>query len=136
VLTESPPQENVRAMDSNVTIRAVGGDEWRLMRDVRLRALGDSPEAFGASLPDETDMPDAAWIERTKGSARAATRTAFIAEKRGRQGRLRDGSPGPGRSCARRSVRSLGGSGGTRGRSGPGPYRGCHRMGWREERAC
>jgi hypothetical protein len=65
VLTESPLQENVRAVNPNVTIRAVRGDEWRLMGDVRLQALGDSPEAFGGSLPDESAMPDTAWIERT-----------------------------------------------------------------------
>lgn len=67
-------------MTPNVTIRPVRAGEWRLVRDVRLRSLADSPEAFGASLSDESEMPDAAWIERTEGSALGGDAAAFIAE--------------------------------------------------------
>ena len=80
VLTESPPHGNVWAVTPNVTIRPVRAGEWRLVRDVRLRSLADSPEAFGAWLADESTMPDAVWIERTEGSARGGAAAAFIAE--------------------------------------------------------
>jgi GNAT superfamily N-acetyltransferase len=45
-------------------IREVSPEEWERFRDVRLRALADSPSAFGSSLRREQRQPQAAWRER------------------------------------------------------------------------
>lgn len=37
--------------------------EWRTVREVRLRALEDAPEAFASSFAEEVDRPEAWWIE-------------------------------------------------------------------------
>ncbi|MGD0121454.1 MAG: GNAT family N-acetyltransferase [Candidatus Limnocylindrales bacterium] len=67
-------------MESNAVIRAVRAGEWRMVRDIRLRSLEDSPDAFGSALTDERSLPDRAWIERTERYARGDDSAAFIAE--------------------------------------------------------
>jgi GNAT superfamily N-acetyltransferase len=47
----------------NVTIRAIGAEEWPLWRDLRLRALADSPDAFRPTLAEESAQPDEWWAE-------------------------------------------------------------------------
>ncbi|MBE7372286.1 GNAT family N-acetyltransferase [Dermacoccus barathri] len=37
---------------------------WQTYRDVRLRALGTNPEAFGSSFEREVAFPDERWVER------------------------------------------------------------------------
>ncbi len=46
------------------TIRTIAPHEWRTYRHLRLRALADSPDAFGRTLAEEKDRPDAEWLER------------------------------------------------------------------------
>ena len=46
------------------TIRAFSADEWRIYRDLRLRALADSPDAFGSTLAAEAGRLDAEWARR------------------------------------------------------------------------
>ena len=69
-------------MKSNVAIRAVRAGEWAGVRDIRLRALEGSPDAFGAAFADERSMPDRVWIERTGRYAQGGDSTAFVAESR------------------------------------------------------
>jgi GNAT superfamily N-acetyltransferase len=47
-----------------VEIRRVAADEWERFRDIRLRALGDAPFAFGSTLAREQERPAAEWRER------------------------------------------------------------------------
>jgi GNAT superfamily N-acetyltransferase len=47
----------------NVTIRTIEAEEWPLWRDLRLRALADSPDAFRTTLEEESYQPDAWWAE-------------------------------------------------------------------------
>jgi ribosomal protein S18 acetylase RimI-like enzyme len=67
-------------VNSNVAIRAVRANEWLRVRDIRLRALEESPDAFGAAFADERSLPDRVWIERTESSARREESAAFLAE--------------------------------------------------------
>lgn len=55
-----------RGTDSEptVTIRRFTADEWRTYRELRLRALADSPDAFGSTLEREAAFTDSEWRNR------------------------------------------------------------------------
>ena len=52
-----------------VLIRRVDEDDWPTVRDVRLRALRESPEAFGSSLAREERFAESHWRMRLRTSA-------------------------------------------------------------------
>ena len=52
-----------------VTIRTAVPDDWRLVRDVRLRALADAPDAFGITLAESETYPEEAWRSRLASSS-------------------------------------------------------------------
>jgi ribosomal protein S18 acetylase RimI-like enzyme len=43
------------------TIRRLQPADWPVLRSARLRALGDAPYAFGSTLAEEEENPDAWW---------------------------------------------------------------------------
>ncbi|MBF4584765.1 GNAT family N-acetyltransferase [Curtobacterium sp. VKM Ac-2887] len=47
-----------------IELRRVTADDWRVWRPVRLRALADSPHAFGSTLQDWADAPEHRWRTR------------------------------------------------------------------------
>ena len=47
-----------------MVIRPIRPDEWPALRDLRLRALQDAPDAFGATFEEESAEPDEAWQRR------------------------------------------------------------------------
>ncbi len=47
-----------------MVIRPIRPDEWRALRELRLRALADAPDAFGATYDEESADPDEAWRRR------------------------------------------------------------------------
>jgi GNAT superfamily N-acetyltransferase len=65
------------------TIRAFTADEWRVYRDLRLRALADSPDAFGSTLAEEEGRLDAEWSRRLASGADARWNLPLVAEVRG-----------------------------------------------------
>jgi len=65
------------------SIRTFAADEWRLYRDLRLRALADSPDAFGSTLVEEAGRPDDEWARRLASSADAPVNLPLVAEMRG-----------------------------------------------------
>ena len=44
-------------------IREVRPEEWRSLKDLRLRALETDPDAFGSTFAEERVKPDTAWQE-------------------------------------------------------------------------
>lgn len=48
-------------------IRVLGPDDWEAYRDLRLRALADSPDAFAATLEGSRALDEAAWRARLAG---------------------------------------------------------------------
>lgn len=55
---------------SDITVRALGEQDWQIYRDVRLAALSDSPDAFAASAAQERAFDDAFWRRRVVRSRR------------------------------------------------------------------
>lgn len=51
-------------------VRVLPSDEWQAYKDVRLRALRESPEAFVASAEEEEAFPDERWQQRMERSRR------------------------------------------------------------------
>lgn len=51
-----------------VLIRRVAEDDWELVQQIRLRALRESPDAFGASLAREERFNESHWRMRVRTS--------------------------------------------------------------------
>ncbi|MEO7130240.1 MAG: GNAT family N-acetyltransferase [Dermatophilaceae bacterium] len=64
---------------SEITVRALGEDDWQEYRSVRLAALRESPEAFVARLEDEETYAEDRWRSRMRRSNR------LVAEREGAQ---------------------------------------------------
>lgn len=47
-------------------VRRVDGDDWELWREIRLRSLLDSPDAFGSTYDAELGFAEADWRQRLK----------------------------------------------------------------------
>ena len=60
-------------------IRRVTPGEGELLRRVRLRALADSPEAFGSTLADEAELPAQEWTWRANVGAAGEEQIVFLA---------------------------------------------------------
>jgi ribosomal protein S18 acetylase RimI-like enzyme len=46
------------------TILRAAPEDWAAVREIRLRALADAPDAFASRLADERDRPESLWRER------------------------------------------------------------------------
>ena len=55
---------------SDITVRALGEDEWEQYRSVRLNALEESPEAFVATVDEERAYDEDFWRNRMRRSQR------------------------------------------------------------------
>ena len=55
--------------DTLPVVRRLAPQDWPRYRDVRLRALRDSPDAFGSTLEREAHRTDAHWQERLTSAA-------------------------------------------------------------------
>lgn len=79
-------------------IRVLSPEEWRLWKSLRLRALADSPDAFGRTFEEESAFDDSVWIERLEGQS------AIVAEDGEPVGigsvRLKEDAPGRGQLFA------------------------------------
>ena len=57
-----------------VEVRAASPDEWRSVRDLRLRALEDSPNAFGSTSERERAYAKREWLQWISGWEHAVNR--------------------------------------------------------------
>ena len=71
-------------MDVEVEIRRITGDDWPRLREVRLEALDDTPEAFITTHEEASAFPDEVWIQRAERGSAGGEQATFIAERRGR----------------------------------------------------
>ena len=67
-------------MKNTLKIRKFVPQEWQTYRDLRLRALADSPDAFGSTLAAEEDRPDSEWSNRLISSADSSLDLPLLAE--------------------------------------------------------
>jgi GNAT superfamily N-acetyltransferase len=64
-------------------VRRALEDEWERMRDLRLRALQDAPDAFGLTIEDERAHDEARWRRWFTGWD-GASNAVFVADDAGR----------------------------------------------------
>lgn len=65
----------------SVRARRVRPDEGLRLRALRLRALADTPLAYGSTLARERAFDDAVWHERARDGAAGVNRVTFVAEE-------------------------------------------------------
>ena len=58
-------------VEVGVEVRPVVADDWEAWRDIRLRSLRDSPDAFGSTLDRELAFAEEDWRRRLDGSGPA-----------------------------------------------------------------
>jgi hypothetical protein len=63
------------------TVRRLGVDDWKLGREIRLRALLDAPEAFYRSYDEEAALDEDTW----RGRLETPGRVSLLAELDGRR---------------------------------------------------
>ena len=77
-----------------MTVRRLRPDEWRAYRSIRLQALNDAPDAFGATFAGEVLRSDEEWQRRAARSDGAV----FVADSPDGLVGLAGGGPAPGMS--------------------------------------
>jgi GNAT superfamily N-acetyltransferase len=66
-----------------MTITRINSTEWRLLRDLRLAALRDSPDAFGQSYEDAVGQAESEWRQTAEAASRGDRRAWFIGRVNG-----------------------------------------------------
>jgi GNAT superfamily N-acetyltransferase len=61
-------------------VRALRSDEGPLLKALRLRALAESPDAFGQTLADALEQPDPYWENATRSVTEPNRHIMFLAE--------------------------------------------------------
>lgn len=70
----------MKFMPSTPSVRVFGSHEWHVYRDLRLRALTDSPDAFGSTLSQEQRRGDEEWSARLAVGAASGKDLPLVAE--------------------------------------------------------
>jgi RimJ/RimL family protein N-acetyltransferase len=65
--------------NATIRVRRIRPGEGAVLRDVRLRALADAPEAFASTLDDERRRPIEEWDRRAREGANSDTDATFLA---------------------------------------------------------
>jgi GNAT superfamily N-acetyltransferase len=61
-----------------MTVRRVSAGEWERLRELRLQALADSPDAFLITLEESLQQTDADWRDWTTRSATSSVSAVFV----------------------------------------------------------
>ncbi len=64
----------------NYNIRPIYGDEWRLWRSLRLRAVEESPDSFRSTLAQESAEADEWWVDLIGATAEHSRGLLLVAE--------------------------------------------------------
>ena len=75
---------------SEVTVRQTTEGDWQTWRDLRLRALQDTPTAFGSTYDREAAFTEADWQSRVRGPEAAAVIAYLDGRPAGIGGGFRD----------------------------------------------
>jgi ribosomal protein S18 acetylase RimI-like enzyme len=62
-------------------VRRIEPEEWRRLRELRLQALADTPEAFGSTFARERDYADEVWREWARDGADGSTEICVVASE-------------------------------------------------------
>ena len=63
-----------------MVVRRARAGEWEALREIRLAALADSPDAFGSTLAEERDADEGRWRGWITGEGWAGAVATFIAD--------------------------------------------------------
>jgi GNAT superfamily N-acetyltransferase len=63
---------------TEITVRVLDASGWSLYRDVRLRALAESPGSFTATLAEEADRDERFWRDRMTRSHRLLAERGLV----------------------------------------------------------
>ena len=74
-LSARGPPPRCATMGGMAMVRELTGNDWELMRDVRLAALAEAPQAFGSTYAREVSFTEAQWRGRI--SERSVTYLAY-----------------------------------------------------------
>lgn len=69
--------------DVVISVRRIEANEWRKYRDLRLRALHDSPHAFGSTYEAEKTRKNGTWMSQIGAAASSGMDCALFAEQHG-----------------------------------------------------
>lgn len=73
-------RQAARRLRNMPTVRKFAPQEWPTYRELRLRSLADSPDAFGRTLAEEGTRPDDEWAERLRSGCESGTDLPLLAE--------------------------------------------------------
>lgn len=62
-----------------MSIELLGEDDWAVFREIRLRALLESPDAFGSTYGEESSQSVRAWRDWAAGRWRGGVAAVFLA---------------------------------------------------------
>jgi ribosomal protein S18 acetylase RimI-like enzyme len=62
-----------------VEVRRIRADEWAELKELRLRALAEEPDAFSTVLAEEADLPDRRWRRSAREAASGEERFVALA---------------------------------------------------------
>jgi len=68
-------------IEVTTTIHRIRPDEGLVLRELRLRSLAESPDAFGQSHAEASQRPDLEWIRNARQSSHGDNRIWLLAER-------------------------------------------------------
>jgi GNAT superfamily N-acetyltransferase len=78
-----------------MVVARITPDEWALLRDMRLRALRDAPEAFGQTYENAAAEPELEWRSAARAASAGDRRAWFFARSDGSAAEVRSAAGAP-----------------------------------------